>query len=66
MTSLLVWLFACKRHKSDDAIFAHFIGAFHFAILLQYPILLFFAVECLYLLSITKMKNILYYEKEIF
>ena len=33
-----------KRHYSGDAIFAHSIGVFHFAILLQYPISLFFTI----------------------
>jgi hypothetical protein len=38
-----------KRHYSGDAIFAHSIGVFHFAILLQYPFGVFVVSKCLYL-----------------
>ena len=33
-----------RHHNSGDAIFAHSIGVFHFAILLQYPNPLFFTI----------------------
>ena len=52
-----------RHHNSGDAIFAHSIGIFHFAILLQYPISLFF-YHIMSIFAVEKMKNIVYYEKD--